>query len=49
MDGGGDRASDSLKISLESMLSHVIETRPMLPIAKNEPSEYGMPLDLRLT
>ncbi len=45
---GGDKASDGLKISLESMLSHVIETRPMLPFAKNELLEYGMPLHLRL-
>lgn len=45
---GGDKASDSLKTSLEALFTHVVETRPMLPFAKNEPFEYGVPLDLRL-
>lgn len=44
---GGDKASDSLAISLKSMFTVVMETRPQLSLAKNEPIEYGMPLDLR--
>ncbi|KAG4436161.1 hypothetical protein IFR05_008365 [Cadophora sp. M221] len=43
---GGDKASDSLKITLESMYVHVIETRPMLFFAKNEPVTAGMPWDM---
>jgi NAD(P)H-dependent FMN reductase len=45
---GGKPASDSLQMSLkEAIYAHVVETRPMLPFAKNEPFEYGMPLDMR--
>jgi hypothetical protein len=29
------------------MFTVVMETRPQLSLAKNEPIEYGMPLDLR--
>ena len=43
---GGDKASDSLKITLESMYVHVVETRPMLAFAKNEPVTGGMPWDM---
>ncbi|KAH7342751.1 NADPH-dependent FMN reductase [Rhexocercosporidium sp. MPI-PUGE-AT-0058] len=43
---GGDNASDSLKITLESMYAHVAETRPMLSFAKNEPITAGMPWDM---
>ncbi|KAH9216897.1 flavoprotein-like protein [Leptodontidium sp. 2 PMI_412] len=43
---GGDKASDSLKITLESMYVHVVETRPMLSFAKNEPITAGMPWDM---
>ncbi|KAL2075614.1 hypothetical protein VTL71DRAFT_557 [Oculimacula yallundae] len=43
---GGDKASDSLKITLESMNVHVVETRPMLAFAKNEPFTAGMPWDM---
>ncbi|CZR57316.1 related to flavoprotein [Phialocephala subalpina] len=45
---GGEKASDSLAVSLKSMHTVVMETRPMLSLAKNEPFEFGMPLDLRL-
>lgn len=46
---GGRPASDSLKMSLaQAIYAHVVETRPMLSFAKNEPFEYGMPLDMRL-
>lgn len=44
---GGDKASDSLTVSLKSMFTVVMETRPQLSFAKNEPIEYGMPLDVR--
>ncbi|PVH89672.1 flavo protein [Cadophora sp. DSE1049] len=43
---GGDEASNSLKITLESMYVHVVETRPMLAFAKNEPITSGMPWDM---
>ncbi|KAK0125400.1 hypothetical protein ONS95_000584 [Cadophora gregata] len=43
---GGDKASDSLKITLESMYVHVVETRPMLAFAKNEPITGGMAWDM---
>lgn len=43
---GGDKASDSLKITLASMHVHVVETRPMLEFAKNEPFTAGMPWDM---
>lgn len=29
------------------MFTVVLDTRPQLSLAKNEPIEYGMPLDLR--
>jgi hypothetical protein len=46
---GGRQASDSLAMSLgKAMYAHVVETRPMLFYAKNEPFEYGLPLDMRL-
>jgi NAD(P)H-dependent FMN reductase len=45
---GGYQASDSLKTSLETMYTHVVETRPTLSFAKNEPFEFGLPLDMRL-
>ncbi|KAE8444878.1 hypothetical protein EG329_014126 [Mollisiaceae sp. DMI_Dod_QoI] len=45
---GGEKASDSLAVSLKSMHTVVVETRPMLTLARSEPIEFGMPLDLRL-
>ncbi|KAF8852300.1 flavoprotein [Acephala macrosclerotiorum] len=45
---GGEKASDSLAVSLKSMHTVVMETRPMLSLARNEPFEFGMPFDLRL-
>jgi len=45
---GGFQASDSLKMSLETMFTHIVETRPTLSFAKNEPFEFGLPLDMRL-
>jgi len=45
---GGEKASDSLAVSLKSMRTVVMETRPKLTLAKNGPIEYGLPLDLRL-
>lgn len=46
---GGGPASDGLQMSLtQGIHAHVVETRPMLSFAKNEPFEYGLPLDMRL-
>jgi hypothetical protein len=45
---GGEAASTSLMESLKSMFTHVMETRPTLPLARNEPLEHGTYLDLRL-
>jgi len=46
---GGRHASDSLALSLgKGIYAHVVETRPLLTYAKNEPFEYGLPLDMRL-
>ena len=45
---GGQTSSTSLMVSLKSMFTHVMETRPMLKFARNEPLEYGTALDLRL-
>jgi NAD(P)H-dependent FMN reductase len=46
---GGGPASDSLHMTLtQGIHAHVVDTRPMLPFAKNEPFEYGLPLDMRL-
>jgi len=45
---GGATANDSLAYSLTGAIyAHVVETRPMLAFAKNEPFEYGLPLDMR--
>jgi NAD(P)H-dependent FMN reductase len=46
---GGSSASDALQKTLtKGIYAQVVETRPMLEFAKNEPFEYGMPLDMRL-
>ena len=46
---GGVSANDSLAKTLsQGVYAHVVETRPLLFFAKNEPFEYGMPLDMRL-
>ena len=46
---GGGSASDGLQKTLaKGIYAHVVETRPMLSFAKNEPFEYGLPLDMRL-
>jgi NAD(P)H-dependent FMN reductase len=46
---GGGSASDGLQKTLtKGIHAYVVETRPMLEFAKNEPFEYGMPLDMRL-
>lgn len=46
---GGGAASDALKLTLtKGIHAHVVETRPKLEFAKNEPFEYGLPLDMRL-
>jgi NAD(P)H-dependent FMN reductase len=46
---GGGSANDSLQKTLvQGIYAHVVETRPKLPFAKNEPFEYGLPLDMRL-
>ncbi|KUJ22122.1 flavo protein, partial [Mollisia scopiformis] len=45
---GGEKASESLAVSLKSMHTVVMETRPMLSLVRNESIEFGLPLDLRL-
>jgi NAD(P)H-dependent FMN reductase len=45
---GGYQASDSLKTPLETMYTHAVETRLALSFAKNEPFEFGLPLDMHL-
>ncbi|PMD39144.1 flavo protein [Hyaloscypha variabilis F] len=46
---GGGSANDALNLSLtKGIHAHVVETRPKLAFAKNEPFEYGLPLDMRL-
>jgi NAD(P)H-dependent FMN reductase len=45
---GGGSANDALNLSLtKGIHAHVVETRPKLAFAKNEPFEYGLPLDMR--
>jgi NAD(P)H-dependent FMN reductase len=46
---GGGSASDGVQQTLaKGIYAHVVETRPRLSFAKNEPFEYGLPLDMRL-
>lgn len=44
---GGNYSSEAMRRTLaEGIFSHVVETRPTLPFAKNEPFQFGLPHDL---